>query len=247
MRYIRIILLLNLSLLFIISSSCQEDHVKDVVSYDYLSYLPSEYQNNENKKWPLVIFLHGASLRGNNLEKIKKYGIPKLINQGRKFDFIIISPQCPLYKDWSSDIWFPNTFDDIKNKFNIDTNRVYLTGLSMGGEGTWYISEEYSKIFAAIAPVCGRISHISSIKKNADKITKLPIWIFHGVKDRVYSVEESDEMYHLLKDLNPEIKYTRYLNLGHGATHDSTFRTTELYEWFLSNKRKRSHGGFQYY
>jgi predicted peptidase len=234
---IRVKFLLILYLILIFIFSCEEEQVKDVVQYDYLTYLPSEYQNDEENEWPLIIFLHGASLRGNNLEKIKKYGLPKLVSEGEEFDFIIISPQCPLYKDWSSDIWFPLTFEDIKNKFKIDTNRVYLTGLSLGGEGTWYISEEYSNRFAAIAPVCGRISHISSIKKDVDKISSLPIWIFHGVKDCVYSVEESDEMYHLLKELNPEIKYTRYSNLGHGATHDSTYRSTELYDWFLSNKR----------
>jgi len=182
--------------------------------------------------------MHGASLRGDNLEKIKKYGIPKLVSEGKDFEFIIISPQCPLYKNWSSDIWFPHTFEDIKKKFRIDTNRVYLTGLSMGGEGTWYIAEQYSKTFAAIAPVCGRVSHISSIERDINTIANLPIWIFHGVKDKVYSVEESDKIYQLLKELNPEIKYTRYSELGHGATHDSTYKNSELYQWFLTHKLK---------
>jgi predicted peptidase len=108
----------------------------------------------------------------------------------------------------------------------------------MGGEGTWYISEQYPKIFAAAVPVCGRISQISSIAKEADKIAQLPIWIFHGVKDRVYAIEESDRIYELLKEMNPRIKYTRYSNLGHWATHDSTYKISELYEWFLTHKRK---------
>jgi predicted peptidase len=225
-------------LLIAITISCNEYRAKNVVQYDYLTYLPSEYQHDETKEWPLIIFLHGASLRGNNLEKIKKYGIPKLINEGKEFDFIIISPQCPLYQDWSSDIWFPPTFDDIKKKFRIDTNRVYLTGLSMGGEGTWYISEQHPQIFAAIAPVCGQINHITSIERDVNKIAFLPIWIFHGAKDRVYSVEESDKMYGLLKKVNQNLKYTRYPDLGHGATHDTTYRSHGLYDWFLSHKRK---------
>lgn len=108
----------------------------------------------------------------------------------------------------------------------------------MGGEGTWYISEQHPEIFAAIAPVCGRMSHISSIKRDVKKIAQLPIWIFHGAKDRVYSVEESDKIYQLLRELNPNIKYTRYPDLGHGATHVTTYKNSELYGWFLSHKRK---------
>jgi predicted peptidase len=218
--------------------SCNEDRIQKVVYYEYLSYLPQDYDKDENKHWPLIIFLHGASLRGTNLEKIKKYGIPKLISEGKEFEFVIISPQCPLYEDWSKDIWFPTLFEEIKKNFRIDTTRIYLTGLSMGGEGTWYISEQYPGSFAAIAPVCGRISELPSIEDDVELISQLPIWIFHGEKDRVYQVKESDEMYRLLKEINPRIKYTRYPDLGHGATHDTTYERPDLYEWFLSHKKK---------
>lgn len=215
--------------------SCQDKQTASTVNYDYLTYLPSDYQEDEFKNWPLIIFLHGASLRGNDLQKLNKFGIPKLIKEGREFDFIIISPQCPANKDWTTENWFPATYNEIREKFRIDTNRVYLTGLSLGGEGTWYISEQYPDIFAAISPVCGRVSHIPSILKESEEISSLPIWIFHGALDKVYSVKESDKMYSLLKDLNPNIRYTRYPDLGHGATHDTTYKDPELYNWFLSH------------
>lgn len=224
-------------LISILMVGCSSTLSKKIVKYNYLSYTPIEYQSNEEKEWPLIIFLHGASLRGNDLENVNKYGIPKLIHEGQDFNFVIISPQCPLYQDWSTDDWFMATFNDVKEKFRIDTSRVYLTGLSLGGEGTWYLAEQYPEIFTAIAPVCGRISHISSIEKDWRKISHIPIWIFHGAKDKVYSVEESDRMYDLLKDLNPEVKYTRYSELGHGATHDSTYKNHKLYEWFLSHQK----------
>lgn len=223
--------------ILLITSSCYEEKLKTSVCYDYLTYLPAEYNTEETKGWPLIIFLHGASLRGTDLEKIKKFGIPKLINEGEDFNFIIISPQCPLYQDWSTDNWFLPTYHEIRKNFRIDTNQVYLTGLSMGGEGTWYISQQHPDIFAAIAPVCGRVSQIKSIKKDVEKFKSLPIWIFHGAKDKVYSVEESDIMYELLKDIHPSIRYTRYPDLGHGATHDTTYRNNELYEWFLSYRK----------
>ena len=229
-------LILISSLFFRFVLSCGEATQGVVARYAYLAYLPPDYQHDGQERWPVIIFLHGASLRGNNLEKVKKYGIPKLVSEGKAFEFVVISPQCPSNKDWSSDIWFPHIFEDIKKKFRIDTNRLYLTGLSMGGEGTWFIAEQYPERFAAIAPVCGRISQISSIERNVEKIAQMPIWIFHGVKDRVYSVEESDRIYQLLKDLNPKIRYTRYSELGHGATHDSTYRYSGLYEWFLTHE-----------
>ena len=100
-------------------SSCGDANQKITTHYRYLAYLPHSYQVDAQKNWPLIIFLHGASLRGDNPDKIKKYGIPKLIEQGHDFDFIIISPQCPAYKDWSSDNWFPQTFDERKKKFRI--------------------------------------------------------------------------------------------------------------------------------
>ena len=225
------------SLILVITSSCMQDSPKSPVCYDYLSYLPPEYHNDESGAWPLIIFLHGASLRGNDPEKIKKYGIPKLIEEGKDFNFIVISPQCPLYKDWSTDNWFPCTYREILHNYRVDTSRIYLTGLSLGGEGTWYISQQHPEIFTAIAPVCGQSSKIKSIRKNIDKIGSLPVWIFHGAGDKVHPIQESDIMYELLKDVNPVVKYTRYPDLGHGATHDTAYKNPALYEWFLSFKK----------
>jgi predicted peptidase len=212
--------------------------VQEKSHYKYLTYLPPQYKNDETKKWPLIIFLHGASLRGNDPEKIKKFGIPKLISEGKEFGFVIISPQCPSNKDWSTDNWFSPLFEEINSKYRVDLSRVYLTGLSMGGEGTWYIAEQYPEVFAAIAPVCGRSSHIPNIKKEIEKITDLPIWIFHGEKDVVYPVRESDEMFKLLKK-NSNVKYTRYPNLGHGATHSKSYSGEELFNWFLDHKKEK--------
>lgn len=226
-----------LALILVLNGACNRGNTRTPVCYDYLSYLPPAYEQEEAKRWPLIIFLHGASLRGNDLERIKKYGIPKRIEEGVEFDFIVISPQCPANKDWSSDNWFPLTYRKMKENYRIDTSRVYLTGLSMGGEGTWYIAQQHPEAFAAIAPVCGRMSHISSIAKDVGKISSLPVWIFHGAGDKVYSVGESDKMYELLKEINAEVKYTRYPDLGHGATHDTAYKSPELYEWFLRHNK----------
>lgn len=108
------------------------------------------------------------------MHKIKRYGIPKLVDEGREFDFVVISPQCPSNLDWASENWFLSTFEDVITKYRINTNRVYLTGLSLGGKGTWYIAEQYPDHFAAIVPVCGRTRQISSIRKNVNKLADMP-------------------------------------------------------------------------
>ncbi len=110
--------------------------------------------------------------------------------------------------------------------------------MSLGSEGTWYIAEKYPDVFAAIAPVCGRSSNITSIKKDIDKISNLLVWLFHGEQDKTYAVTESDDIYKMLVKINKDVKYTRYPNLGHWATHDSTYKNDELYDWFLDHSIK---------
>ncbi len=130
--------------------------ITKVVDCNYLLYLPADYGKDAKKKWPLIMFLHGAGERGNNLEVVKKHGPPKMIAQGKSFDFIVVSPQCP------NDLWWPEQtdvlitlLDEIEAKYRVDTDRVYLTGLSMGGFGTWTLAAKYPNRFAAIAPICG--------------------------------------------------------------------------------------------
>ena len=123
------------------------------VEYDYLLYLPNHY-GTADKKWPLVLFLHGAGERGDNLARVKVHGPPMLIEKGHSFPFILVSPQCP------KDVWWDAEglnalLDEIVAKYAVDENRIYVTGLSMGGYGTWDLAIRYPNRFAAIAPICG--------------------------------------------------------------------------------------------
>ena len=126
-----------------------------VMKIDYLLYLPKDYGKTQDK-WPLMIFLHGAGERGSDLNKVKVHGPPKLVERGKGLPFIIVSPQCP------SGHWWPTKvetvmalIDDIVEKYNVDESRIYLTGLSMGGYGTWAIACAHPERFAAIVPICG--------------------------------------------------------------------------------------------
>jgi predicted peptidase len=200
------------------------------VECKYLLYLPADYDKSKDK-WPLIMFLHGAGERGSKLEVLRRQGLPKMIAQGKSFDFIIVSPQCP------NDIWWPeqtdtliNLLDEIEAKYRVDTDRVYLTGLSMGGFGTWTLSARYPQRFAAIAPICGGGERYAGYR-----LKNIPVWAFHGAKDQVVPVEKSKEMVEAVRKAGGDAKLTVYPE----ADHDSwtqTYNNPELYEWFLSHR-----------
>ena len=122
------------------------------VTMKYLLYLPNDYDQKE--AWPLMVFLHGIGESGDNLELVKKHGPPKLIAAGKQFPFIVVSPQCPK-NSWWEPLELKTLLDEIVEKYKVDTNRIYLTGLSMGGFGTWSLAAMQPDRFAAIVPICG--------------------------------------------------------------------------------------------
>jgi len=201
-----------------------------IADCNYLLYLPADY-GKDDKKWPLILFLHGAGERGSNVEVVKNNGLPNMIANGKSFDFIIVSPQCP------KDIWWPEQtdvlialLDEIEAKYRVDTDRVYLTGLSMGGFGTWTLAEQYPQRFAAIAPICG-----GSEQYAASRLKKVPVWAFHGAKDNVVPLARSQAMVTAIKNAGGDAKLTIYPE----AQHDSwteTYNNPELYQWFLSHR-----------
>lgn len=204
------------------------------IRMNYLLYLPKDYGQTD-KAWPLILFLHGAGERGDNIELIKKHGLAKLAEEGREFEFIIVSPQCP-QEDW----WPSLTEDlmllveDISQKYRVDSKRMYITGLSMGGYGTWSMIIKYPEMFAAASPICGGGDTVLA----RFRLDKMPIWVFHGAKDSVVPLQKSEEMVEALKKAgNPEVKFTVYPE----AAHDSwtqTYNNPELYQWFLKHQRE---------
>lgn len=207
---------------------------------NYLLYLPAEYKSEPKKRWPLMLFLHGAGERGTNLSAVAVHGPPKLVKQGRDFPFIIVSPQCPTGERWENETLLA-LVDDVTRKHRVDTNRIYLTGLSMGGYGTWALGIAEPAKFAAIAPICGggeTIPILIAGTRKKDQLKRLPVWAFHGAKDPVVKLEESEKMVNALKRIGSEnVEFTVYPE----ATHDSwteTYNNPKLYDWFLSHSRR---------
>ncbi len=208
-----------------------EREITVTVKLNYLLYLPPAYRL-EPKEWPLLVFLHGSGERGSDLNLVKKHGPPKLIEEGKQFPFIVVSPQAPRRG------WDPDTLnalvDDLLVKYHVDKNRVYLTGLSMGGSGTWSLAAAHPEKFAAIVPICG-----AGDPEEAAKLKELPTWIFHGAKDSDVSVRRFDEMVKALKDAGAKsLGYTLYPDTEHDSW-TKTYENPELYEWLLKHSRAR--------
>jgi poly(3-hydroxybutyrate) depolymerase len=206
-----------------------EKEIKVTVRLQYLLYLPPEYKP-EGPRWPLLVFLHGAGESGDNIELVKRHGPPKLIEQGKHFPFVVLSPQSPGF-GWNVDA-VAALIDEIVAGYHVDPDRVYLTGLSMGGFGTWSLASRYPSKFAAIAPICG-----GGDPRWAESLKELPIWVFHGAKDPVVPLERSERMVEALKKLGADVRFTVYPEAGHDSWTE-TYNNPELYQWFLQHQRK---------
>jgi len=201
----------------------------------YLLYVPPEYTKSE-KKWPLVLFLHGLGESGQDLEKVKVHGPPKLIAAGKDFPFLCASPQCPRGKWWSSPDRLAGLvalLDHLQKTLRVDPDRVYLTGLSMGGFGTWALAAEQPKRFAAIAPICGKGN-----PEKAKRIAHIPTWVFHGAKDKVVPPRHSEAMVEALKAAGGNPKLTIYPDAGHNSW-TRTYANPEFWKWLLAQRRKK--------
>jgi predicted peptidase len=205
------------------------------VELDYLIYLPDDYEKKE--AWPLVVFLHGAGERGDDLDRVKIHGPPKLIEQGKSFPAIVVSPQCAAGRWWQSQVLELTTLiDEIVDKYKVDEDRIYLTGLSMGGFGTWALAAYTPDRFAAIMPICGGGEPLM-----ARTLKNVPVWVFHGAKDPIVPVARAETMVEVLKRAKGNVKFTVYPD----ALHDSwtaTYDNPEVWEWLFAQKRQTKEG-----
>ena len=206
---------------------------------DYLLFLPRDYDPARAEGWPLILFLHGAGERGADLDLVKKHGPPKLVETGPDFPFIVVSPQCPADKTWENRVLL-GLLDEVISTHNVDTNRVYLTGLSMGGYGTWSLGLAQPERFAAIAPICGggeRIGVLLASRAHQKALQSLPVWAFHGAKDPVVPLEESQRMIDALQKVGvTDVKLTVYPEAGHDAWTE-TYDNPLFFQWLLQRQR----------
>lgn len=207
----------------------------------YLLYLPKDYATKNDERWPLMLFLHGAGERGTDVQRVAIHGPMSRVKQGTNFPFIIVAPQCPGNQRWDTEALM-QLLAHVTAQHAVDTNRVYVTGLSMGGYGTWSLGLKYPEKFAAIAPICGGGNIIDMVLAGPEHETALralPIWAFHGAKDSVVPLVESERMVNYLKTRakHPNVQLTVYPEAEHNSWTE-TYNNPKFYEWLLAQRRK---------
>ena len=215
--------------------------------YKYQVFVPDNW--TPSKKWPVILFLHGAGERGGDGLLQTDVGIATAIRKDRsRFPAVVVIPQCRKEKWWSEspmdDVAMQSLAEALK-EFHGDSQRIYLTGLSMGGYATWYLAAKYPIKFAALVPICGGVlppekaraqsaDDKSPYTQAAVKIgSSTPVWIFHGAADEAVPVTESQRMYEAMKALGSEVHYTEYPGVGHNSW-DKAYAEPELINWMLS-------------
>jgi predicted peptidase len=202
----------------------------------YLFYLPQSYGQDPGKKWPLILFLHGAGECGDDLDLLRLYGPAKVVEEQPDFPFICLTPQCPEGETWIGQL---NTLkmllDEVLSSYALDLDRIYLTGFSMGGYGVWGMAMAYPESVAAIAPICGggMVQWVGILKE-------IPVWAFHGAEDPTVPVEESQRMVDALRSAGGGAKFTVYPGVGHDSWTE-TYENPVLYDWFLQHRRISPH------
>lgn len=206
----------------------------------YLIHFPEAYSSNQSSSFPLLLFLHGLGERGSNIEEVKRYGPPSLIEKGTwesELPFIVISPQLPEKYGYWPDFIITHILDHAAEKYNIDTQRVYLTGLSLGGIGTWNYALHHPQKLAAILPVCGKADPALSCN-----LGQLPVWAFHGALDKIVDPQGSIRMIEALKKCKNRIDAETRLTLYPNIKHDSwtiTYENPLIYKWLLNFKNEK--------
>lgn len=198
----------------------------------YWLYLPKDYQPEGDKKFPLLLFLHGSGERGSDLDKVLIHGPPKLIAAGKDFPFIVVSPQCPEQQTWNTDV-LSRLLDELQKEHAVDSRRIYVTGLSMGGFGTWSLAASTPFRFAAIAPICG-----GGRPEWSYQLKNLPISVYHGDQDQGVKLERSQEMVDAIKAAGGDVQLTVYPGVGHDSW-TQTYDNPKFYEWLLSKQSQK--------
>lgn len=206
-------------------------------SLRYLIHVPEAYGDDDAAEWPLVLFLHGAGERGDDLDRVKAHGPPRFAAEGRTLPYIAVAPQCPAGETWNT-----NTaallalLDKVEREYRVDRSRVYVTGLSMGGYGTWSVAAAAPERFAAIAPICGGAAdpfwRVMALKDT-------PVWAFHGSDDRVVALSESVDAVERVRFAGGTAKLTVYEGVGHDSWTE-TYDNGEFWAWLLSQRREAS-------
>ena len=218
-----------------------------------LLYLPEEYGADPDRRWPLILYLHGSGEAGEDLDLLLSQPLPEMLMADDHFPFVVVSPQIPAssgdsyapYNDlqmfldiWGWNPWFTRLnglLDDIQENYAVDPQRIYLTGISMGGFGAWNYALNYPQRFAAVVPIAGGYRYNSQeAPANICDLASMGVWAFHGDQDTNVAPFQTEVMYAALKTCGGDARMTIYPGVGHWAWREA-YQDEQLWDWLLSH------------
>lgn len=202
--------------------------VEDLPAYEYAVYVPAE--SAADRPWPTILYLHGSGMRGDDIDRIKSWPMAAR-PMDPNFPFLVVMPQCPEGQRWNPQA-LSALLDEIEQQYPVDPNRIYLTGQSMGGYGTWALAQFQPQRFAALVPVCGR-----GDPNSAELFVDTPIWAFHGQLDQAVPVSGTTDMVEAIRAAGGEPRVRIYPDQGH-QIWDTVYGTQQLYDWLLAQRRR---------
>ena len=186
------------------------------------------------EKLPTILFLHGSAEKGTELSGIKSQALPDIISKNPDFPFLTLMPQCTLNSNWQNQFQnLRSLVEEACKLYPIDPGRIYLTGISMGGAGAWKLAAQYPELFAALVPCCGYGDPLW-----ANRLKEIPTWIFHGARDPLVPVHNSENMFDALKELRGNVRLTIYPQAEHDCWTE-TYNNPGLYQWLLEQHLPR--------
>jgi pimeloyl-ACP methyl ester carboxylesterase len=197
-----------------------------------LLYLPAGFRRDGSTRYPLLIFLHGSGEAGEDLERLKLQGLPKLLASRTDFPFIVAAPQARNRIERFDPVMLDAMLDELLERLPVDPDRVYLTGLSMGGMWTYGWASLRPERFAAIAPVCGEWD-----AADACRLSKIPVWAFHGAKDDVVPLAGDQALIEAIRACGGDARLTVYPEAGHDSWTPA-YADPDLYTWLLAQRRR---------
>ncbi|NDJ78509.1 MAG: phospholipase [Chloroflexi bacterium] len=211
---------------------------------NYWLYLPEADDRDADELWPLVLFLHGRGERGDDLEVLKQYGPPMMIEDGADFPFILAAPLC------SADFYWPEVPDllmglieHLQTNHAIDPDRIIFTGLSMGGAGTWALASTYPEVPAAIVPIASfypdpQSGMIGAVPENICHLAEVPAWVLHGDADDAMPLYNGQVIVEALEACGGDVRFTILVGADHAASWERAYADPELFAWMMEQRRE---------
>ena len=208
-------------------------------SLRYLLHLPLGYRQSGDGQWPLLVFLHGWGESGENLHLLKRHGVPKHVEASNGLPFVVLAPQAPAGVEWQelTDMLM-DFIRALTQRYRVNPDRIYLTGLSTGGKGAWALAVQHPDVFAAVAPVAGDIPEVEGFMDKVSHLRGVPIWAVHGAQDDIYPVDRTESIVAKLRSVQGNVNFTLIPDAGH-ISWEEFYGDPAFYQWMLEQCRQR--------